>query len=137
MIVRQLEDMIGTDRDVHAPTFVSRRLLLAKDGQSFSMHDTVLDAGTETYMYYKHHIEAVYCVSGEGELEDHQTGEVFPVREGTFYCLDEHDKHTLRAKADLRMICVFTPPLVGPETHDEEGVYPLLEKDTPESAATA
>ncbi len=136
MIVRQLEDMIGTDRDVHAPTFVSRRLLLARDGQKFSMHDTVISAGTETYMSYKNHIEAVYCVGGEGELEDHQTGEVFPVRNGTFYCLDKHDKHTVRAKTDLRMICVFTPPLVGPETHDEDGVYPLL-ADDPKDAARA
>lgn len=136
MIVRQLEDLKGTDRDVHAPTFVSRRMLLARDGQSFSMHDTILSAGTETYMWYKNHIEAVYCVGGEGELEDHATGEVHPVKNGTFYCLDKHDKHTLRAKTDLRMICVFTPPLVGPETHDADGVYPLL-TDEAEEAATA
>lgn len=126
MIVRQLEELVGTDRDVHAPTFVSRRMLLARDGQSFSMHDTILSAGTETHMYYKHHIEAVYCVGGEGELENVATGDVHPVRNGTFYCLDQHDKHVLRAKTDLRMICVFTPPLVGPETHDDEGVYPIL-----------
>jgi L-ectoine synthase len=136
MIVRQLEDLEGTDRAVHAPTFVSRRMLLARDGQSFSMHDTLLHAGMETDMWYRNHIEAVYCVGGEGELEDKETGDVFPVKDGTFYCLDKHDKHILRAKTDLRMICVFTPPLVGPETHDADGVYPLL-KDEPEEAATA
>ena len=136
MIVRQLEDLEGTDRAVHAPTFVSRRMLLAKDKQSFSMHDTVLYAGMETSMWYRNHIEAVYCVGGEGELENRETGEVFPVKDGTFYCLDEHDKHVLRARTDLRMICVFTPPLVGPETHDADGVYPLL-KNEPEGAATA
>jgi L-ectoine synthase len=136
MIVRQLQELIGTDRDVHAETFVSRRLLLARDGQSFSMHDTIIKAGTETYMWYKNHIEAVYCVGGEGELENAQTREIFPIRDGTFYCLNEHDKHVLRAKTDLRMICVFTPPLVGPETHDQEGVYPLL-TDASERAATA
>ncbi|MCA9019130.1 MAG: ectoine synthase, partial [Planctomycetaceae bacterium] len=27
----------------------------------------------------------------------------------------------------MRMVCVFNPPLVGPETHDEDGVYPLLD----------
>lgn len=129
MIVRQLEDLVGTDRDVHAPTWVSRRMLLARDGQSFSMHDTVLSAGMETSMWYKHHIEAVYCVGGEGELEDRTTGQRYPVRDGTFYCLDQHDKHVVRAKTDLRMICVFTPPLVGPETHDEEGAYPILTEE--------
>lgn len=136
MIVRQLQDLIGTDRDIHAETFDSRRFLLACDGQRFSMHDTLIRAGTATYMWYKNHIEAVYCIGGKGELENVQTGEVFPIRQGTFYCLNEHDKHTLRAKTDLRMICVFTPPLVGPETHDKDGTYPLL-TDEREAATTA
>ncbi|MGD8918499.1 MAG: ectoine synthase [Nitrosopumilaceae archaeon] len=42
------------------------------------------------------------------------------------YALDKNDKHTLRAFTKMRMICVFNPALVGPETHDENGVYPLL-----------
>jgi L-ectoine synthase len=129
MIVRQLEDLEGTDRDVHAPTFKSRRMLLAKDSQSFSMHDTILYAGMTTDMWYANHIEAVYCVGGEGELTNRETGETFPVKNGTFYCLDKHDKHSLTAIKDLRMICVFTPPLVGPETHDEDGIYPLLKEE--------
>lgn len=134
MIVRHLKDMAGTDRDVHAPTWNSRRLLLAKDGVGFSMHDTHIKAGTETYIWYKHHIEAVYCVGGEGEIEVIETGDVYPISDGTLYTLDGHEKHWLRAKTDLRMICVFNPPLVGAEVHDEEGVYPLL---TEEEAGTA
>jgi L-ectoine synthase len=59
VIVRYLKDMEGTDRDVEAPTFKSRRLLLAKDGVGFSMHDTKLFAGSETLIWYKNHIEAV------------------------------------------------------------------------------
>ena len=45
---------------------------------------------------------------------------------GTLYILDRHDRHILRAETDLRMVCVFTPPLTGNEVHDENGVYPLL-----------
>ncbi len=137
MIVRTLQDLVGTDRDVEAPTFNSRRLLLAKDGCGFSMHDTHLKAGSETYIWYKHHIEAVYCVGGEGEIELIETGEVYPINDGTFYCLDGHEKHWLRAHTDLRMICVFNPPLVGNETHDEEGVYPLLTPDGEEKETAA
>lgn len=129
MIVRTLEDLIDTDRDVRAPTFASRRFLLAEDGCGFSMHDTVLKAGTETPMWYQHHIEAVYCIEGEGELEA-EDGTVHPVRPGTFYALDGHEKHTLRVTRDLRAICVFNPPLVGQETHDDEGTYPLLTATT-------
>lgn len=126
MIVRTLTDLIDTDRDVRAETFASRRFLLAKDGCGFSMHDTVLKAGTETSMWYRHHIEAVYCIEGEAELEVVDTGEVYPIRPGTFYALDGHEKHMLRVRQDLRAICVFNPPLGGGEIHDENGVYPLL-----------
>jgi L-ectoine synthase len=53
-----------------------------------------------------------------------------------FYTLDGHEKHWLRAHTDLRMICVFNPPLVGAEVHDEEGVYPLLTAEEAETAAS-
>lgn len=126
VIVRRLQDIIGTGCDIVAPGFNSRRLLLARDGQGYSLHDTVIKAGAELPLWYKHHVESVYCVGGEGELENLHTGEVHPISDGTFYCLDNHDRHMLRAKTQLRMICVFTPALVGPETHDQEGAFPLL-----------
>jgi L-ectoine synthase len=133
MIVRRLSDLDGTDRDVEAPTWRSRRFVLARDGVGFSFHDTVLYAGTETSMWYAHHIEAVYCVGGEGELVNDETGEVHPLHDGTMYLLDGHEHHTVRAKTDLRMACVFNPPVTGREVHDENGVYPLL---TDEPAAS-
>ncbi|MGH3441565.1 MAG: ectoine synthase [Nitriliruptorales bacterium] len=45
MIVRSLEDVAGTRRETLAPTFSSRRLVLADDGLGFSFHDTILCAG--------------------------------------------------------------------------------------------
>jgi L-ectoine synthase len=125
MIVRHLDDVVGTDRDVEGPSFRSRRLLLARDGADFSFHDTVLHAGSVTTMWYRHHVEAVYCVEGAGVLENLETGEVHAVGPGTFYCLDGHERHRLRADTDLRMMCVFTPPLTGDEVHDDDGAYPL------------
>ena len=125
MIVRHLEQVVGTDRDVEGPNFRSRRLLLAGDGTDFSFHDTVLHAGTVTSMWYRHHVEAVYCIEGTGQLENLETGTVHAVRPGTFYCLDGHERHRLRAETTLRMMCVFTPPLTGDEVHDEDGAYPL------------
>lgn len=126
MKVVRLRDLIGTDRDVGQVTFRSRRFLLSGDGQGYSFHDTVIDAGTELHMWYKNHVESVYCVSGEGELEDLATGEIHTVEDGMFYCLDDHDRHVLRATTDLRLICVFRPGLVGPELHDKDGSFPLL-----------
>jgi L-ectoine synthase len=135
MIVRHLEDIVGTDRDVQGPTFHSRRLLLKKDGMGFSLHDTVLHAGTETYIWYANHVEAVYCVDGEGEIELVETGEVFQIQPGMMYALDGHEKHHLRAKTDLRVVCVFNPALTGKEVHDEQGTYPLVEDEEPAPAA--
>ncbi|MFQ5473833.1 MAG: ectoine synthase [Dehalococcoidia bacterium] len=129
MIVRTLESLVGTERDVRAPTFVSWRFLLAKDECGFSMHDTLLKAGTETSMWYRHHIEAVYCIEGEAELTVLDTGDVHTIVPGTLYALDGNEKHILRVTKDLRAICVFTPALVGPEVHDENGVYPLLKAE--------
>jgi L-ectoine synthase len=129
MIVRHLSDLDGTERDVEFRTWRSRRLVLAKENVGFSLHDTVIYAGTETPMWYANHVEAVYCVGGEGELIDDETGETYEVRDGTMYLLDGHEHHRLRARTDLRMVCVFNPPCTGREVHDENGVYPLLTED--------
>jgi L-ectoine synthase len=130
VIVRTLAEIKDTDRDVRTETWNSQRLLLARDGQSFSMHETILYAGTETTMWYANHIEAVYCVGGEGELVNDETGEVHPLRDGTLYLLDGHEHHRVRATKDLRMVCVFTPPVTGREVHDETGAYPLITEET-------
>lgn len=129
MYVRSLSDIVGTERDIQEKTWNSRRLILSTEGVGFSLHDTMIHAGTETYMWYRHHVEAVYCIEGHGTVETVDDGTIYPIEPGTVYLLDGHEKHILRAETDMRMICVFNPPLTGRETHDEEGVYPLLTAD--------
>lgn len=126
MIVRHLKDLEGTDRDVVSTTWTSRRFILADEGMGFSLHDTIIRAGTETSMWYKNHFEAVYCIEGEGTLVDLATGEEHRLSPGTMYALNEHDRHVVKAETDLRMVCVFNPPCTGAEVHDEDGAYPLL-----------
>lgn len=126
MIVRRLAEIRGTERDVEAETWRSRRLILADDGVGFSLHDTMLHAGTTTEMWYRNHVEAVYCIDGAGTIEDLATGEVHDIGPGTMYLLDDHDRHRVTARSDLRMVCVFNPPCTGQEVHDEDGAYPLL-----------
>jgi len=135
MIVRSIDDVKGTDREVKAPTFVSRRLLLRRDGMGFSLHETTLYAGTETYIWYKNHLEAVFCLEGEAEIETLADGTVHRIVPGTMYALDQHDKHKLRALTDFRVLCVFNPPCTGNEVHDAEGTYPLLEEEPDPTAA--
>ncbi|WP_077325636.1 ectoine synthase [Virgibacillus siamensis] len=126
MIVKSLENIVGTEDETSDENWSSRRFLLNKDGVGFSMNDTIIKAGTNNYFWYKNHIEAVYCIEGEGEIEDIAKGEVHQIKPGTMYILNDHDKHYLRARTQMRMVCVFNPPLVGTETHNEEGYYPLL-----------
>lgn len=125
MIVRHLSEIRGTEREVSAPTWTSRRLLLAGDGMGFSLHETTIFAGTETHIHYRHHLEAVYCIEGEGEIETVADGKVHKINPGMMYALNAHDEHYLRARTAMRMVCVFNPPLSGREVHDEQGVYPL------------
>ena len=128
MIVRSLEEVKGTERDVGTPNWASRRLLLKSDGMGFSLHETTVFPGTETSICYANHLEAVYCIEGEGEVETLEDGKVHPIRPGVVYALDRHDRHYLRAKTTMRLVCVFNPPLAGREVHDANGVYPLLEQ---------
>jgi len=124
MIVRHLAELSGTDCDVDAPTWRSRRLLLARDGMGFSMHDTLIKAGTATTMEYKHHLEAVYCIEGEGEISVLSSGVTHAIAPGMLYALDQHERHVLKAHTQLRMICVFNPPVTGTEVHGPDGAYP-------------
>jgi L-ectoine synthase len=129
MIIRTLEELRGTDREVESHTWVSRRLLLARDGMGFSFHETIIHAGTVTSMWYKNHQEAVFCIEGEGELENLETGEIHRIAPGMMYGLDQHERHVVRAQTDLRLMCVFNPPVTGREVHLEDGSYPLIQED--------
>ncbi len=130
MIVKQLDEIVDTDRDVRAETWRSRRLLLAAEGRGYSLHDTVLYAGTQTEMEYVNHIESVYCIEGEGTLVDLTNDRIHPLTPGTLYVLDGHERHRVDAETDLRVLCVFTPPVTGTEVHDANGAYPLVTEES-------
>jgi len=125
MIIRRLEEL-DSDRVVSTENWVSRRLLLRGEGMGFSLHDTVIRAGTTTRMCYANHLEAVYCIAGSGTVTVVASGEVNSIEAGTVYALDQHDEHILSATTEMRMVSVVNPPLAGPEVHDENGVYPRI-----------
>lgn len=128
MIVRTLEDCRNSERRVTAETWESVRMLLKDDQMGFSFHITTIFKNTETHIHYKNHLESVYCMQGEGEIEV-VGGKTYPIKPGTLYILDQHDEHYLRADAstDMVMACVFNPPITGAEVHDKDGVYPLVD----------
>ena len=130
MIVRTREQLKGTKSNVSGPFWSTTRFLLKEDGMGFTLSETIVnfpdgaEAGEGATLEYKNHFEACYCVEGELEVEDLTTGEVHHITPGTVYALDKHDRHKVRAKGNVRLICGFSPALVGPETHDADGSYP-------------
>ena len=70
MIIRSLEDVSGTERDVAGEGWRSRRILRRDDGMNFSLHWTEVAAGTEMELTYAHHLEANLCIEGKGEVVD-------------------------------------------------------------------
>lgn len=127
MIVRTLKDIEGTKNDTRGEHWSSQRFSLAEDSLGFTMTETTIEAGTGEILWYKNHIEACYCFEGEGEIEDLATGEIHPIKPGTFYALNNHDRYAMRAITQVKLVCVFTPALTGGETHDEDGSYNVAE----------
>jgi len=127
MIVRNLSDANQTRRRIESPdgNWESTRLLLKDDKMGFSFHITTIYKGADFQMHYQNHLESVYCISGEGEVETLDDGKKHAIAPGSIYILDKHDKHTLRAFTEMKMACVFNPPLNGKEVHNAEGAYEL------------
>lgn len=124
MIIRDVDSANATERRVVSDGWESCRLLLKGDNMGFSFHITTIYEGAELEMHYKNHFESVYCISGEGSIEDLATGEVHEIKPGVMYGLDKHDRHILRARSEMKMACCFNPPVSGKEVHDETGAYP-------------
>ncbi|TWS18523.1 ectoine synthase, partial [Tsukamurella sputi] len=115
--------------DVAAGHWRSKRIVLGGDKVGFSFHETVIEPGTVNEFHYANHVEAVWLVEGEGTLLDRETGVEYPLAPGTMYLLDGNERHTVTTRTRMRMLCVFNPPVVGTEVHDENGVYPLVAVD--------
>ena len=128
MIVRSLQELKASGRYQENPgVWTSSRYLLRDDAVGFTLTQTTIAAGQSQLMEYKNHIEANLVIDGEGEVRDESSGQVFQLVPGTLYTLDKNDRHRLIAHTDMRLVCVFTPALVGTESHDADGSYPILD----------
>ncbi|HEY4332477.1 MAG TPA: ectoine synthase [Ilumatobacteraceae bacterium] len=126
MIVISADDVTNTPRHVAGDGWESKRMIVKGDGMGYSVHETRIFEGTESRLHYEQHYETNYCFAGEGEVVDVATGATYPIRPGTIYALDQHDDHIIRAtNGDLRLVCVFNPPVAGTETHNATGGYEL------------
>ena len=102
------------------------RLLTKSDGLNFSISEARSQQAGQSELWYKNHWEANYVRSGNPILEDCTSGERWNLEPGALYCVGPRDRHRIIRSDDshMRIISVFNPPIVGQETHDEDGAYP-------------
>jgi L-ectoine synthase len=125
MIVKRLEDVVGTKGEAHGDKWHSMRLLHKEDGMGVTLTDSILEEGFEMTLWQKNHLEACYCLEGEGTVEELDTGNVHQIRPGTLYAMNNHDRHRIRVTKRMRLVCTFSPALTGREKHDADGSLSL------------
>lgn len=104
--------------------FFSHRFLLDTDGMGYTITRTTVPPAGPQRWEYPQHLEACYCVAGEGILTDLATGQQHTITPDTVYALDKHDAHTFEAVGGpVTLICVFTPALRGDEAHKDGHDY--------------
>lgn len=126
MITRTIKEIEGTSRDVRCPDggFRSLRFLLGSDNMGFTItRTTVYPTDHWQEWHYKRHLEACFCIAGQGELMVDGQPSIHKVEPGFMYALNKHDKHWFKAQTAVTLICVFNPPLKGQEVHGPDRSY--------------
>ncbi len=86
-----------------------------------TLTDSILEAGFKMDLWQKNHLEACYCLEGEGTVEELDSGTRHTIRPGILYAMNNHDRHRIEAITRMRIICTFYPALTGDEVHDADG----------------
>ena len=96
MFVRTLADRAAAGM-VRTPGTGTRsvRYLTAADRMGFSYNDNQIAAGAEMTLWYKHHWEANFILSGRGEVTDLTSGQSWPLEPGVLYVVGPNDRHRL------------------------------------------
>jgi L-ectoine synthase len=125
MFVRSVEDRqaAGMVKSLVNNTTQSARFLTAADGLGFSYNENRIGNGSDINLWYKHHWEANYIVSGKGEVTDLTSGQTWTLGPGVLYVVGPNDRHRFHISGAEHHISVFCPPLKGDEGHDADGAY--------------
>lgn len=95
MFVRSFEDRqaAGMVKSLVNNTTQSARFLTAADGLGFSYNENRIGHGSDIDLWYKHHWEANYIVSGSGEVTDLRERPEMGARAGVLYVVGPNDRH--------------------------------------------
>ncbi len=125
MFIRSFEDRqkAGMVKSLVNNTTQSARFLTAADGLGFSYNENRIGNGSDINLWYKHHWEANYIVSGKGEVTDLTSGQKWALAPGVLYVVGPNDRHRFHIMGAERHVSVFCPALKGDERHDADGAY--------------
>jgi L-ectoine synthase len=125
MFVRSFEErrVAGMVKSLVNNTTQSARFLTAADGLGFSYNENRIGNGSDVNLWYKHHWEANYIVSGKGDVTDLTSGDKWVLEPGVLYVVGPNDRHRFHIIGAEHHISIFWPPLKGDERHDAEGAY--------------
>ena len=126
MFVKRVDEMRAAGKEMVAANGQVRtiRMLTKADGVGFGLSDVHLAEGAEAILWNKHHWQANHIVSGSGEVTNMNTCQTWELGPGMAYNVGPKDRHRVRAHADIHLLSVFSPPLMGDEQRDEDGVLP-------------
>ena len=120
VVVRNLDEIYGTERDVYWGNGRSRRLLIRGDKMGFALCITQGNSHTDSLIQYRNHFESCYYISGSGEYEWVDGKHPIQTEQGqaTVFIMDKHDTHHMRIREESICLSIFTPPIEGTERHD-------------------
>jgi hypothetical protein len=120
VIVRKLEQVNATERDVFWGNGQSKRLLVKRDGLEFAFCVTFGNAGTDSLLQYRNNLESCYYISGSGEYEWESGKHPILTEDGqaTVFIMNQYDTHNMRVNKSSICLSIFTPPIEGDESHD-------------------
>lgn len=123
MFVRRISEMrlAGAEMVVANGNARTIRAITKADGIGFSLSDVKFAAGARATLWYKHHWETNYIISGTGTVDDLSTGESWTLEPDMAYNVGPKDRHLISANSDIHLVSVFCPPLAGTEQHDADG----------------
>ena len=127
MLVRKLDDLIGTEKEVRltdgGSELQSVRILTRDDGCDFSVSDVKFKGSRTLNLHYKNHVEANLIVAGQVGLENLSNGEKWTLTPGMLYVVGPKDRHRVSISGDAHLISIFSPALTGTERHDADGAF--------------
>lgn len=119
LLMKSLDEVIDSDRNVPFENGFSRRFLAAPDGYNISFHNTFCSTKFSKHLQYLNNKEVVYFIKGQGEYvwENGKRRHDFDSEKhhGTMFLVANNAHEVKIGARDSIAICLFFPPLMGNE----------------------